>query len=63
MAWGDLFAALALVLIVEGLMPCLSPTGWRRTIATLAKMDDNQLRIAGLISMIAGSILLYLIRT
>ncbi|MEM7282741.1 MAG: DUF2065 domain-containing protein [Pseudomonadota bacterium] len=62
MAWGDLFTALALVLIIEGLMPSLNPEGWRRTIATLANMDNGQLRMAGLISMVAGSVLLYLVR-
>lgn len=60
--WQDLLAALALVLVIEGLMPFLNPAGWRRTISMIAQMDDKSLRIAGLVSMVAGVVLLYIVR-
>lgn len=60
--WNDLLAALALVLVIEGLMPFLSPSGFRRTMEQVSRMPDRTLRTIGLASMAAGVILLYLIR-
>lgn len=60
--WNDIGAALALVLIIEGLMPFLSPTAFRRTMAQVAQLPDRQLRTIGFASMIAGVAVLYLVR-
>lgn len=60
--WQDIFAALALVLVIEGLMPFLNPQGWRQTMSSIAQMDDKTLRIIGLASMLVGVVLLYLVR-
>ena len=62
MVWTDLFAALALVLVIEGLLPALNPQGWRDTMLRLAEMDIKQLRRMGLISMVAGAGILYFVR-
>jgi uncharacterized protein YjeT (DUF2065 family) len=62
MQWSDLFAALALVMIIEGLLPFANPTAMRRAMLMLAGMDERRLRTAGLVSMIAGLLLLYLVR-
>jgi len=62
MAWRDLWAAFALYLVLEGMMPFLNPDGMRRALAMLSKLDDRTLRIGGFLSMIAGLILLYLVR-
>ncbi len=62
MNWSDLLAALALVLVIEGVMPFASPRAMRRMMAMAAQMDDRTLRMAGLASMICGVILLYLVR-
>ncbi len=62
MMWGDIFAALALLLVFEGLMPFLSPHNMRKNFARMAQMDDRTLRIAGLLSMVSGAILLMLVR-
>ena len=62
MDWNDLLAAIALYLILEGLLPFLSPAKWRETIAMLATMSEQQLRIMGLVSMILGALLLAFIR-
>lgn len=60
--WSDLGAALALVLIVEGLMPFLSPGAFRRTMSQVTQMPDRQLRTIGFVSMLAGLGVLYLVR-
>ena len=60
--FGQLLIALALVLVIEGLMPAISPGAFRRAMAAMAEMDDRALRISGLASMIIGAILLYLLK-
>lgn len=60
--WNELLAALALVMVLEGIMPFLNPSGLRRTLLSMADMDDSTLRIAGLLSMLVGVLLLHLIR-
>jgi len=62
LAWADLFAGLAFYLIFEGLFPFAMPDGWRRGLAALAQFDDRQLRVFGLMVVIAGLILLYVVR-
>lgn len=59
--WMDLFRALALVLVIEGLLPFVSPRIMRRTMESTVQLDNRTLRITGFISMLAGIILLYLI--
>jgi hypothetical protein len=61
MRWHDLGVALALLLVLEGVFPFLSPAGLRRTLAALSELNDNQLRFAGLSSMLLGLLLLYFI--
>lgn len=62
MNWTDLLAALALVLVIEGMVPFLNPQSLRRMIETLGQLDDRSLRIAGLVSMVCGLIMLYIVR-
>ena len=54
--------AMALMLVLEGMVPFLSPDALRRMLVTLIQMDNRSMRIAGLISMLAGVALLYLVR-
>jgi len=61
MNWHDLFVALALFLVLEGILPFINPAGVRRMMLALSSMDDIQLRFAGLTSMLGGLLLLYLI--
>lgn len=49
-----LWAALALVLVVEGLMPFLAPRVWRETFRKLSEMSDGQVRFIGLASIVIG---------
>lgn len=60
--WNDLLAAVALVLVLEGLMPFLSPSAMRRTMEQLVRLPDLTLRGVGLVSMVSGALLLYLVR-
>ncbi len=60
--WVELGIAVSLMLVIEGLMPSISPNYFRRVIVTVASMDDRSLRWSGLFSMIAGALLLYLLR-
>ncbi|AFT67584.1 MAG: hypothetical protein ACJA2Y_001522 [Cycloclasticus pugetii] len=62
MAWQELFAAMALVLVLEGIVPFISPDALRKTYQRLIEMDDKTIRMSGLLSMIAGVILLTLVR-
>ncbi len=58
----ELWVALALLLIVEGIFPFLSPQGLRRALLALSEFSDAQLRFAGITSMLLGLVLLYLLR-
>ena len=60
--WEDLLSALALVLVIEGILPFISPRSMRNMMATVSQLDDRSLRITGLFSMIGGVVLLYLVR-
>jgi hypothetical protein len=60
--WQSLATALCLVLVLEGLMPFLAPGLWKRALAGISLISDRQLRLAGLGSMVAGTLLLYLVR-
>lgn len=54
--------AVSLVLVLEGLIPFAAPSRYRRLVETLGAISETQLRWGGLIMMIAGLLLLYLIR-
>lgn len=61
MAWADLLRALALVLVIEGLMPFLMPQRWREVMQRMATQDDRSLRIIGLVSIGAGLLVLQVV--
>jgi len=56
-----LWAALALVLVFEGLFPLLAPRGWRNTFHKLLELKDGQLRFFGLCSVVLGLMLLWFV--
>lgn len=60
--WRDLSVAVALLLILEGILPFANPQGMRRMWLMMVQMDDRSLRAAGLISMGLGLILLNWVR-
>jgi len=55
-----LLTAVALMLIIEGVLPFLFPTVWRDAFRRLTEMSDGQIRFVGLSSMLAGLLLLFL---
>ena len=60
--WESIVPALALVLVIEGMLPFISPKGWRDAMSQAAQLPDKVLRTLGFISMLAGVIILYLVR-
>jgi uncharacterized protein YjeT (DUF2065 family) len=55
-----LVLGLALMLVIEGILPFTAPTVWRETFRKLVEMSDGQIRMGGLFSMIAGLLILFL---
>ena len=51
--------ALALMLILEGVLPFLAPNLWRDTFRKITQMNDGQIRFVGLSSMIVGLLMLW----
>ncbi|MDE0250118.1 MAG: DUF2065 family protein [Gammaproteobacteria bacterium] len=60
--WDDLFSAIALVLVLEGIIPFLAPEKFRQTLSLIGQLSSRSLRVAGLVSMVIGIIVLYLVR-
>jgi len=55
----SLWQALALVLVIEGLLPFFNPAGWRRVFEQALQLSDGQLRFLGLISIGVGLVALF----
>ena len=60
--WNDLLSALALMLVFEGLLPFLSPRGFREKVLAMLEMNDSQIRFASFTAMLAGVLLLYFVK-
>ena len=61
MNWHDLLTAIALLLILEGLLPFASPNTVKKVYKSIMETPENSLRAFGLVSIVAGLLLLYLI--
>lgn len=59
----NLIAALALVLVLEGLLPFLAPNLWRKMASIMVKRSDNVLRIVGFVLMLLGTAILFIMHT
>ena len=59
----DLFAALAIVCIIDGVMPFINPAGMKRLLARIAALEEREIRVAGLISMAIGLAILFVVRS
>lgn len=59
--WQVLPVAIALVFIIEGLLPFISPNRWRAMLAMAAQMGDPMIRTIGLGSLLVGVFILYLV--
>jgi uncharacterized protein YjeT (DUF2065 family) len=58
----SLWAAFALVLVVEGFLPFVAPRLWRESFTRLVALTDGQLRFVGLASMLIGLAGFWLVR-
>ena len=63
MNWNDLLAAFALYLVLEGILPFLNPGAFTRVMSEISRLPQGQIRRVGLISMLCGLALLYLVRS
>jgi uncharacterized protein len=61
--WSELGAALAIVCVIEGMMPFVNPSGMRSLLTRIASMTDRELRIGGFFSMLAGVLILFAVRS
>lgn len=60
--WNDLLAAVAVLLVLEGLVPFASPAAMKRALVAILQTPENQLRMAGLASIATGLLLLWWVR-
>ena len=61
-SWHLFAVGLALVFVIEGILPFVAPQRWRDMVRQVAELDDRSLRMFGLFSMLTGLGLLYLVR-
>lgn len=61
--WHDLLVALTLTLVIEGLVPFLSPQHFKKSLLKFSEMNDGSIRTIGLLSMVFGTMLLYLVNS
>jgi uncharacterized protein YjeT (DUF2065 family) len=62
MNWNDLLAAFALYLVIEGILPFVSPDNWRKSLLMISQLKEGQLRFFGLVSIVVGLSLLVFVR-
>ncbi len=63
MYWTEILTAVALVLVLEGILPFVGPGRYKQLVAQIVRLSDNQLRAFGLTTMIAGLLLLFIVRS
>jgi uncharacterized protein YjeT (DUF2065 family) len=61
-SWGDLGAAVALMLIIEGIMPFVNPRTFRQMLEMVSKMEERSVRTLGAVWIGLGIALLYWVR-
>ncbi|RFF26377.1 MULTISPECIES: DUF2065 domain-containing protein [unclassified Wenzhouxiangella] len=59
--WNDLLLAGSLVLIIEGLMPAISPRSWRNMVSQVADLPDRSLRAGGVALILIGAVVFHLV--
>lgn len=61
-AWQQLFLVIALALVLEGVLPFVRPSYWRKLMSILIRQSDASIRFVGLSSMILGLGIMYVAR-
>ena len=59
--WHEFLIALCLVMVIEGILPFAAPKAWREAMQQVITLDNRTLRIMGLVSMLIGTGLLYIV--
>ena len=63
MPWTEILTAIALVLVIEGMLPFIGPDKYRRLVLQMIQLSDSQLRTIGLTTMISGLLVLLIVRS
>jgi len=63
MYWSEILTAIALLCVIEGMLPFIRPSRYKQLVAQIIRLSDNQLRAYGLTAMIAGLLLLFFVRS
>ena len=61
MEWSELARAVALVMVIEGMLPFIAPGRWRQMMLSVMQLDSRAIRVIGLLSMLAGILVLNLV--
>nr|WP_295771277.1 DUF2065 domain-containing protein [Rhodoferax sp.] len=61
MSSDTIWLAVALVLVIEGLFPFVSPAGWRKMFAQLLSLSDGQIRFFAVCSILGGLLMIWLV--
>ncbi len=59
--WSMILTAIALMLILEGILPFISPDKWRQVFLLVLQMKTSEIRFLGLSSMLGGLLILFLV--
>jgi uncharacterized protein YjeT (DUF2065 family) len=62
MYWSEILTAIALLFVIEGMLPFVRPSRYKQLVAQIIRLSDSQLRTYGLTAMIAGLVLLFFVR-
>ena len=62
MVLKEILTAVALVLIIEGLLPFASPGRYRQMVAEIVRLGDNHIRTVGLAVIVIGLVMLFIVR-
>jgi uncharacterized protein YjeT (DUF2065 family) len=60
--WTEILTAVALVLVIEGLLPFAAPSRYRQVVSEIVRLSDNHIRTVGLLLIVIGLVLLFVIR-
>jgi len=63
MYWSEILTAIALLFVIEGMLPFVRPSRYKQLVAQITRLSDGQLRTYGLSAMIAGLLLLFFVRS
>ena len=63
MYWSEILTAIALLFVIEGMLPFVRPSRYKQLVAQIIRLSDSQLRSYGLTAMIAGLLLLFFVRS